>query len=75
MLASCSSTANSNDQVYLIIGGCITAELNTKLRICQMAKALGRDTRHVAAVLDSRTGTSPKLHDWYVDSEGRYWLH
>jgi hypothetical protein len=74
-LISCGPDQNENDRAFVIVGHCIVAELNTKLRICQMTKALGRSTPHVAAFLDSRTGPNPRLHDWYVDADGRYWLH
>jgi AraC-like DNA-binding protein len=72
-LASCGPDQNKHDRVHAIIGHCIIAQLNTKERICQMAKALGWNTRHVAKYLNDRTGTSPQRHDWYVDLDGRYW--
>ena len=53
----------------------VGSRIQLKYEVPLSIEEMRGDTRHVAALLDSRTGSSPKLHDWYLDADGRYWLH
>jgi hypothetical protein len=73
-IAHIGPTPTPADRAFVIISVCLDRGLNTKDRICKVAKGANENTRQVAAVLDQTTGDNPDLYPWYLE-EGRYWKH
>lgn len=69
-----SSGSNKNDQVIVLIEGCISEGLNQGKRITGAVASLGFNKRHVGKLLREKTGKDPKRHRWTVDEAGFYTL-
>lgn len=72
--ASLGSGVNKHEAAIVLISACIEEGIRTGGGIVGALVTLGFNNKHVAMMLKEATGTSPEMHRWSRDQEGRYSL-